>query len=82
MKLQKDIDFRLLTEYHSFLLEKMKMWRCKKCGGFPSPYGVSFILMQEPKNFVLRYIHTFPSPYGVSFILMLIIKIIQIQLIW
>ena len=38
---------------------------------FPSPYGVSFILMNVEKldNETLKYIK-FPSPYGVSFILM------------
>ena len=37
---------------------------------FPSPYGVSFILISRN---LLRYfrilLHQFPSPYGVSFIL-------------
>ena len=38
---------------------------------FPSPYGVSFILIfiAYDKNSIIFYLY-FPSPYGVSFILM------------
>ena len=36
--------FRLLTEYHSFLLNGMKAIE-KYLEKFPSPYGVSFILI-------------------------------------
>ena len=36
---------------------------------FPSPYGVSFILIRKEDKWKI-YILKFPSPYGVSFILM------------
>ena len=36
---------------------------------FPSPYGVSFILMFRYNYFIILR-GSFPSPYGVSFILM------------
>ena len=37
---------------------------------FPSPYGVSFILIKEYRyKDTSLYIVMFPSPYGVSFIL-------------
>ena len=37
---------------------------------FPSPYGVSFILILMNKLHCLPLFLKFPSPYGVSFILM------------
>ena len=37
---------------------------------FPSPYGVSFILIGDP-DFDKGVTEEFPSPYGVSFILIL-----------
>ena len=41
------ISFRLLTEYHSFLLKKSRVTIGNKAIlEFPSPYGVSFILIQ------------------------------------
>ena len=71
MNTKKD-DFRLLMEYHSFLYYILAdndfIKGVKK---FPSPYGVSFILIlaiEDPDKQV-RY-KRFPSPYGVSFILM------------
>ena len=37
---------------------------------FPSPYGVSFILIDARKyNLNFKLYNEFPSPYGVSFIL-------------
>ena len=36
---------------------------------FPSPYGVSFILMKMKKEIAICIEIGFPSPYGVSFIL-------------
>ena len=36
---------------------------------FPSPYGVSFILMQVERLDTKTLKYMFPSPYGVSFIL-------------
>ena len=37
---------------------------------FPSPYGVSFILIMPVPNYDwTRAMSKFPSPYGVSFIL-------------
>ena len=37
---------------------------------FPSPYGVSFILMfNQCRDEILSIHNEFPSPYGVSFIL-------------
>ena len=39
---------------------------------FPSPYGVSFILILENRDITVRaYEVKFPSPYGVSFILII-----------
>ena len=94
LKLEKFGSFRLLTEYHSFLLEDEDilteadiqvsvslrsiihsypiMWvdNNKSEVGFPSPYGVSFILMKIISlEFVNHVKLGFPSPYGVSFIL-------------
>ena len=37
--------FRLLTEYRSFLLDNDDEYNSAKTKEFPSPYGVSFILM-------------------------------------
>ena len=37
--------FRLLTEYRSFLFHEMYFIQCCRVRGFPSPYGVSFILI-------------------------------------
>ena len=40
------MSFRLLTEYHSFLLKNKHNPLALASGhGFPSPYGVSFILI-------------------------------------
>ena len=38
---------------------------------FPSPYGVSFILIWFQKSYKNKLLLRFPSPCGVSFILML-----------
>ena len=89
--------FRLLTEYHSFLLGVMKnetsinikivsvslrsiihSYSLNKLYSlnldvnflFPSPYGVSFILIKFGTMGQDNGIALFPSPYGVSFILM------------
>ena len=42
-------------------------------GEFPSPYGVSFILILDDTDLIkqMQDILRFPSPYGVSFILIL-----------
>ena len=37
--------FRLLTEYHSFLFRASEGCNLRIINGFPSPYGVSFILI-------------------------------------
>ena len=39
--------FRLLTEYHSFLLKDEIVTVVDKEYKFPSPYGVSFILIKQ-----------------------------------
>ena len=70
MNVDSDNSFRLLTEYHSFLLHTsmdIKNMDMK----FPSPYGVSFILiiLGEIKGIEIQALCKFPSPYGVSFIL-------------
>ena len=64
--------FRLLTEYHSFLFEKaVETPIFHKEYSFPSPYGVSFILIFNTYDvYDMELIKVFPSPYGVSFILM------------
>ena len=63
-------------EYHSFLW--MYITECmdyKFAVKFPSPYGVSFILINKIKGVKnMSGFENFPSPYGVSFIL--IIKIL------
>ena len=61
--------FRLLTEYHSFLLEGLAEVISSNSFRFPSPYGVSFILIIGDSELVIKYWSKFPSPYGVSFIL-------------
>ena len=46
--------FRLLTEYHSFLLEEYALNRYYKgVLTFPSPYGVSFILIKNSLSVVI-----------------------------
>ena len=40
----------------------------KKVFKFPSPYGVSFILIIREVIYMIKF-KKFPSPYGVSFIL-------------
>ena len=46
------IGFRLLTEYHSFLFgTTIDGWN-KFIYKFPSPYGVSFILIQKKQDFL------------------------------
>ena len=61
--------FRLLAEYHSFLfLGEGELYK-KFSKEFPSPYGVSFILIQLNLKNATSEIEMFPSPYGVSFIL-------------
>ena len=88
------MSFRLLTEYHSFLLKTVSIHSFKRevsvslwsiihsyaddrtsvikfdINAFPSPYGVSFILIDKITcmNIILEA-KGFPSPYGVSFIL-------------
>ena len=62
--------FRLLTEYHSFLFiidegEHLKANVIE----FPSPYGVSFILILKHRIVWEQHHKKFPSPCGVSFIL-------------
>ena len=65
----KLIRFRLLAEYHSFLfLGEGELYK-KFSKEFPSPYGVSFILIEEMANRYANEINSFPSPYVVSFIL-------------
>ena len=41
--MERKADFRLLMEYHSFLLASVSI-STKLVTIFPSPYGVSFIL--------------------------------------
>ena len=60
--------FRLLTEYHSFLLKTGKDIIFQSYNSFPSPYGVSFILIHDLDRYQKEWLE-FPSPYGVSFIL-------------
>ena len=61
--------FRLLMEYHSFLYDVLNE-KFNIDITFPSPYGVSFILIMYVLMVIYGYIHSmFPSPYGVSFIL-------------
>ena len=63
--------FRLLAEYHSFLfLGEGELYK-KFSKEFPSPYGVSFILIQLNLKNATSEIEMFPSPYGVSFILII-----------
>ena len=61
--------FRLLTEYRSFLLDNDDEYNSAKTKEFPSPYGVSFILIILLSSDVFSSSVKFPSPYGVSFIL-------------
>ena len=42
---------------------------------FPSPYGVSFILIFGLLNDIMNRLNEFPSPYEVSFILIQLNKI-------
>ena len=43
---------------------------------FPSPYGVSFILIDDDEDiYEIEKRVKFPSPYGVSFILMIFLEV-------
>ena len=65
--------FRLLTEYHSFLFCIVVFFYNFYSFWFPSPYGVSFILIKLIiTEDIICYGIWFPSPYGVSFILILL----------
>ena len=57
-------------EYHSFLCYVSGRDNATELARFPSPYGVSFILIHPglASYNVVQY-KKFPSPYGVSFIL-------------
>ena len=44
---------------------------------FPSPYGVSFILIGRRETVEVTLYLEFPSPYGVSFILIVLYEAIQ-----
>ena len=62
--------FRLLTEYHSFLYDVVAVNHNLGVIEFPSPYGVSFILITFKNTTIIKNaVIEFPSPYGVSFIL-------------
>ena len=61
--------FRLLTELYSFLHAIADTVVAYNVFKFPSPYGVSFILMIIRWKFVYLQEKEFPSPYGVIFIL-------------
>ena len=64
--------FRLLTEYHSFLYDVVAVNHNLGVIEFPSPYGVSFILITFKNTTIIKNaVIEFPSPYGVSFILIL-----------
>ena len=55
-------------EYHSFLLY-LSIAIVIYIFLFPSPYGVSFILIDVFEISVTNWLYKFPSPYGVIFIL-------------
>ena len=55
-------------EYHSFLFYKSSDRDLKS--PFPSPYGVSFILILGEGELYKKFSKEFPSPCGLSFILM------------
>ena len=66
------MNFRLLTEYYSFLYIKAELANSiRQALEFPSPYGVLFILILKPSETfnARRLASLFPSPYGVLFIL-------------
>ena len=62
--------FRPLAEYYSFLCFMAKKLTAGNLLGFPSSYGISFILilLATVGCYSLK-LQAFPSPYGVSFIL-------------
>ena len=61
--------FRLLTELYSFLRNSFEELLLQEFG-FPSSYGVIFILTKDIPVELQEWVR-FPSPYGVSFILIL-----------
>ena len=72
--IEDEESFRLLTEYHSFLWWNYRnSWKNGKFWWFPSPYGVSFILIGNVRTRE-EIAKVFPSPYGVSFILINMLK--------
>ena len=64
------VSVSLRSIIHSYL--SIKLYGYLKSFLFPSPYGVSFILIEQILT-VRLYMQMFPSPYGVSFILMSIL---------
>ena len=65
---QLGVSVSLRSIIHSYFMEVVKCQTSEKTG-FPSPYGVSFILMLLLKFSSYFFVSLFPSPYGVSFIL-------------
>ena len=54
-EIEKLESFRLLTEYHSFLYVNVYYnSKSSKKSRFPSPYGVSFILILEMLDYILN----------------------------
>ena len=50
LKMEHLVGFRLLTEYYSFLYLRKVLKRKEELNAFPSPYGVSFILIMSLKK--------------------------------
>ena len=63
------VSVSLRSYIHSYLLWILRGTKAQE--EFPSPYGVSFILMSEMIDNSRKKNAKFPSPYGVSFILIL-----------
>ena len=66
-------------EYHSFLSTKEQVADADaELDAFPSPYGVSFILIPiaNARFIICMKLEEFPSPYRVSFILIVYNKLL------
>ena len=68
-KITNWVSVSLWSIIHSYGAQQLATYRMQKDSMFPSPYGVSFILIQLNLKNATSEIEMFPSPYGVSFIL-------------
>ena len=68
----QNVSVSLRSIIHSYKIIKNRSGKNER-NEFPSPYGVSFILIEMLENWLVSQLgYEFPSPYGVSFILIMV----------